>query len=284
MDKDIEKNINDDAFFADESEKKEYERAMAVLNTSKSTRVREINTRKKTARKETLKSKKTDSALGKFIAKCREDIVIPICIIALIVVIVGAVAYVVVPMLNKDNDSDLGLTYAELSAKYTATDVYSECSLGDYGFAVPASPAPVDDASVTDNPVNDSEYIVAANNADLLQRTGLDTWIYCSSDKQDGKLSEIRACIAFDQDNAFIDSWIMFYFVSYIQVFDDTLSSQDAMELISNAGQYLGSFYEVGDVSFSIRLINDTTPYYCLQIVSDDLAEDYVEYLSKPVE
>lgn len=281
--KDINKQIDNELEDL-EVDNDEYERALAVLNSSKGARVRERNNRIK-AEKKVKKESTGDSAPESFIEKCKSDIVIPICIAALVLIAVAAVIFFVIPLFDKEQKKgDLGITYGELRTKYSATDMFIQCTLGDYGFDIPEQASAVSADTLAADSVNDASNVVSANFTDLKSKTNLDAYIICMSDKQGGVLNEIDACIAFDETNPYIDSWIMFYFVSYLQVFDPTLTSEAAMNSISTAVTNRGTYYEIGDVSYSVSLINNGSIYYCLQIVPDDLAEDYVDSAAKLAE
>lgn len=277
MDKD---NTTNDSFadsFNEEADNKEYERAMELLNSSKSSRMRAIQSKKK-AEKKAAKPKSDPN--GSFFDKCKADPVIPITIIALVLVVIGAALYFILPSLKKSACKDLGLTYPELQTKYLATDIYTQCALGDFGFEVADAPMTELDSLLTEGAVNDSAFMSTADGSKLRQYTGMDSYVVAMADSADGKLTEIRAYIALDSANENAASFVVFYFMSFLQVFEPEMTSDDLMNLISESGASLGKFFEIGDVSFSISL-DANTAIYCLQIVPDSLADDYADHYAQ---
>ena len=276
-DKEIKKNdIIDDV-----SDKEEYERALEVLNKSKSARVKKITDEKKAKKKQQKEvSKRTASGSGSsgnsgngFIDKCKKDPVIPACILLLIIAAVGFGIYILVPMFSVKT---LGITVDELRDRYASTGIYNSTLL-PYNFAIPqvsyteGQSVALTASAESSNKNNDRLLYFSANIPNTA--TGFGTAIQGSVSKNDSKITAIRIMATFSpeylNDSSYM-SFLVLYFGSYLQAFEPSISDRDAQTLVYDAINQMstGEFVTRQDIAYRVSLITgDTVNYVAFDIV-----------------
>lgn len=258
----------------DIDDKEEYERALAVLNKSKSARVKKISDDKKAKKqkeKEASKKASTGNASSKngFVEKCKKDPVIPACILLLFIAIVGVVLYIVIPMFSVKT---LGVTVEDYRVRYISTSIYNS-ALAPYGFTIPEV-AYQEEQRVALTAAGESNN----NNQDKLlffyapiSNTGTTfaTAIQGSVRKSDNKITALRVLVEYSDDPNYFN-FLILYYGSYLQAFIPTVSDQDIQALVADAVNNIstGEFTVRQDIAFRVSVERtDTISYIAFDIM-----------------
>lgn len=235
-----------DDFFSEE----ELEKAKNALNSSKSVRL-----------KETKKKKESDNKDGK-----KNDPVILACIIGIIVVVIGAILYFVLPKLFVKN---LGMNINELRTRYEATSIYND-SFARYGVTIPPVEYPADMEGGESS--GQGRYFRALITESAPDTTGIPVIIE-GRELNNGKITE------FNVSTFLNDKDFMFYITligSYLQVLDPTLSNDNAIllatEALTSSFEH-SEYYILGDAAYRVQFIPDeasSVTYLRLEVVPAD--------------
>ncbi len=261
----------------DVTDKDEYERALAVLNKSKSARVKKITDEKKAKKqkeKEALKKSSSGDNSGKgFIDKCKKDPVIPVCILLLIIAVVGFGIYILVPLFSVKT---LGVTVDELRDRYSSTGIYNSTLL-PYNFAIPeVTYSEGQNLALTaqaESNNKNSERLLYFSAAIPNTATDFGTAIQGSVSKSDNKITAMRVMATFRteylNDSSYMN-FIVLYFGSYLQAFEPSISDRDAQTLVYNAINQIssGQFTTRQDIAYRVSIVTaDTVNYVAFDII-----------------
>ena len=262
------KDIKDDVV-----DQEEYERALAVLNKSKSARVKKITDEKKAKKqkeKEALKKASDDkSSKGGFIAKCKKDPVIPVSILLLVIAVVGVILYVVVPMFSIKT---LGVTVEDYRVRYISTNIYNS-TLAPYGFTIPEVTYQ-EEQRIALTAAGES---TSTNQDKLLffyapipnTGTSFATAIQGSVRKTDNKITALRVMAEYSDDPNYFN-FLILYFGSYLQAFIPGVSDQDIQTLVTDAVNNIstGEFTVRQDIAFRVSVVKtDEVSYIAFDIM-----------------
>lgn len=258
----------------DINDQEEYERALAALGKSKGERVKEIVDQKK-ANKAQAKAKKEAElkalmeASGKtkptFIQKCKMDPVIPTCLVALFLVIVGAFVYFLVPMLGMKT---LGFTLDKFRGQYASTTVYLE-NLSNYNFGIPQvtyqSAPNVPLTAASEGRENELLYFTASipNTA-----TSFGTALQGSVEKSSNEVTAMRVVIEYANDPNYVN-FIKLYIASYLQALFPELTTEQVSSLADDAITNINSEnYTIREnIAYRLSLVNESVPYVAFDIM-----------------
>ena len=267
-------------------EQEEYERALEVLNKSKSARVKKIVEQKKATKEKAREEEEAKADTNKpskphkkgffnvLIDKSKKDPVIPVTIVLIIAAVVFAVCYFVVPALGVKT---LGFTVDELRVNYLQGELYLD-NLAPYDFSIPeVTYQETMQIALTANAENNK-------NSDKLQyfsaginNTGVSfsTAIQGSQKKSDGKITALRVIVEFPDgvDSSTYFSFLSLYFGSYIQAVFPDVSAQDASSLAMDAlsGISNQSYIIRGDIAYKVSIVNtDTVRFVTLDFLPAD--------------
>lgn len=261
-------------------DKEEYERALEVLNKSKSARVKKINdTKKEKKRKEKEESKKESSeasAKGKngFWDKCKKDPVIPVCIVLLIAAVVFIAVRFIAPLFGTKT---LNITVDRLRADYLSTQIYNDY-LSDYNFAIPEVIYydTNNEIALTASAENKKSSDVIYFNTNIPNTgTSFSTGIQGSAKKSDGEIIALRVVCEYPAsvDATSYYQFLVTFFGSYMQTLFPDVSLQDASTLAMDAITNInGENYIVrGDIAYRVSLVTtDTINYVTLDFLPAD--------------
>ena len=274
MDEDKEMKIDDSEKEAalDEAEKKEYDRAMEVLNKSRGARVKKINEQKKEKRKTEAKKtseerKSEDKPANGFIEKCRKDPVIPACIILLIAAAVLVSVYVILPRMSVKS---LGCTVDQFRSDYVSTEIYTT-SLGGYNFAIPevvySDGTQVALTAAAENRKDGKLSYFSANIPNTA--TTFATAIQGSVRKSDNEITALRVLAQYSEDESYYN-FLILYYASYMQTLFPGITNQDAASLAADAlaGITSDAYISRDDISYRASFVkNDTISYIALDVI-----------------
>lgn len=251
--KDIDKTTSEDEIVTDE----EYQKALEVLNSSKSKRVKKIKEQKQ-------KKAPAQEDPKTFLGKIRKDPMIMVCIILAVAFVFGAAIYFVLPYAKNHS---LGMTYDEFQQQYEGTDIYVNL-LSRIGttFRSPEYFTPDEGAK------KDLDYFTC------LIDSGYGTSIIGSSRKVDGKLVAIRAYAQYGNGTENF-TFLTYYFASFFQTVYPELSTDEALALSNGALSTFdtsGLFIVRGEYAYRVVYDQaaDGTPFFGLDIVHKSTLKD----------
>ncbi|MCQ2482496.1 MAG: hypothetical protein MJ153_03305 [Clostridia bacterium] len=228
MDNNLNNNTCDD--FEKNYSDEEYEEALAKLYQSKSKRERSIIKENKNKKHSTSDKSNNKS----FIERCKEDLVIPICLLCILLVVVGLILYMILPsMFTKTLD----ITVDELRNQYKTTQIYVDALQG-FNFDIPEVEYVTKDEAVTAEETAETEensddynYFKAeiANTA-----TSFATGIQGSVKKSNNEIVSLRVLIEYSNDENFY-SFMQIYFASYLQTVFPEMNKDEASTAVLNS-------------------------------------------------
>lgn len=233
-----ENKTNDNSVYSEE----EYAEALAKLNKSKSSREKSVVKEQK-QRKRSMKASISGRKHSKtFIQKCKEDIVIPICLLSMVIVTIGIVLYFILPTVFTKS---LGMNIDELRSRYTQTTIYNEVLLG-YNFEIPevnyivssdTSDVDGEDTNASNKQSDKYNYFSATipNTA-----TSFATGIQGSTRKIDNKIVSLRVITEYQSDESYYN-FMCNYFASYVQTIYPDLTKDEAIALVENTLEHLSN-------------------------------------------
>lgn len=188
----------------------------------------------------------TDTTVKKpnrFITKLKEDIVVPICLLSIVIVCVGAALYFIIPEYYVPS---LGMTLDEFKVDFEDNSLYTE-NFATYNMRLPEMVATASDNSSYNNYFNG-----------LLENTPYN-WsigIQGTSRKIDGELTMLRVIVEYTEDDN-IEQFMMNYFGCFLQTIYPELSSYDAASyaisaLYSMSYGEAGEFTRMGDYAYRV--------------------------------
>ncbi len=200
--------------------------------------------------------------LTKFKAKAKKDPVIGICLAALVLCIVGAILYFVIPAYYVKS---FDMTVDQFRERYSQTSLYTS-GLDQFNFAIPpveyvepttsgtgialtADPSLSNpNANDNDNTVRHERYFSAPINTSA---TNLATGIEGRCRSVDGKVTAVRVLVQYESSEEFF-TFLKVYYATYLQTFNPELSDNEAVALaadmvyVVNTGEYM----RVGNIAF----------------------------------
>lgn len=263
---------NENSVYSEE----EYEAALAKLNKSKHSRERSVvkeQKQKKKSEKVTQSGKKHNKT---FIEKCKEDIVIPICLLSILLVIISIVLYFTLPTIYVKS---FGMNIDEFRKRYESTSIYNEYLLG-YSFEIPEVSytvsipnLDVDSTEVTDNSDKYNYFSVTIPNT----ATSFSTGIQGSTRKVDNKISSLRVLTEYKSDASYFD-FMCKYFASYAQTIYPKLTKDEAIQMVQDAlGQMQSGttpFIVKEDYAYRILIGQDNNiAYVAMDFITADRLE-----------
>lgn len=256
-------------------DQEEYERALAALGKSKGERVKEIVDQKK-AKKAAEKAKKEaeekaqKEAMGvstkpTFIDKCKKDPVIPTCILALVLVLVGAFVYFIVPMFGTKT---LGFTIDQFRSQYASTDVYIQ-NLSSYNFGIPQVVyQQMPNVALTAAQEGQESKLLYFTTSIPNTATSFGTALQGSVTKSDNEVTAMRVVVEFSRDPNFVN-FIKLYIASYLQAIYPDLTTEQASQLANDCITNINSEdYTIrNNIAYRLTLVNETVPYVAFDIL-----------------
>ncbi len=225
MDINSNKNTNED--FEKNYSNEEYEEALAKLNQSKSKRERSIVK----ANKNKKHTSSAESTKKTFIERCKEDLVIPICLLCIILVIIGLILYMVLPSIFTKT---LGISVEELRTQYTSTQIYAEALQG-FNFNIPEVEYITKEEAVTEG--ESAESNTESDKYDYFKAeipntaSSFATGIQGSVKKSEGDIVSLRVLIEYSKDDNFY-SFMQIYFASYLQTIFPEMDKDEASNAV----------------------------------------------------
>ncbi|SCW28224.1 hypothetical protein SAMN02910456_00317 [Ruminococcaceae bacterium YRB3002] len=233
----------------------EYERALEMLNTSKSARVRKIHDSKKPAKKET-------DGNG-------FDPVIPLCLILAAIVLIGTILYFVIPVAS---NPAMDMTYEEFSTKFKSLDLYKnvfaqfDVDLDGVYYITSDS----DSNQTTSFKITDNNYYL--DSFEKLTSPSLSAAVQGQSRKFDSKLTFLRAIVEYDT-NVNNYSFMSSYFAGFLASVYPDLSETDCYNMTTKLLENYdgsGNYTVYGDYAFRVLYGADTgnsIGYMALEII-----------------
>ena len=232
----------------------EFQKALETVESSKSV--------KKTESKAEEAEGSFKEFLSKFKAKAKKDPVIGICLAALVLCIIGAVLYFVLPAFYVKS---FDMTVDQFRERYTQTSLYTS-GLDQFNFAIPPveyiePTAPTTGIALTADPslsnpnaddnnetVRHERYFSAPIHTTA---TSLATGIEGRCRSVDGKVTAVRVLVQYEASEEFF-TFLKVYYATYLQTFNPELSDNEAVALaadmvyVVNTGEYM----RVGNIAF----------------------------------
>lgn len=263
---------NDNSVYSEE----EYEAALAKLNKSKHSREKSVvkeQKQKKKSEKASLSGKKHNKT---FIEKCKEDIVIPICLLSILLVIISIILYFTLPTIFVKS---FGMNIDEFRKRYESTAVYNEYLLGynfeipDVNYTVSIPNLDVDTAEINSNSDKYNYFNATIPNT----ATSFSTGIQGSTRKVDNKIASLRVLTEYQNDASYFD-FMCKYFASYVQTIYPDLTKDEAIQLVQDAlGQMQSGttpFIVKEDYAYRILIGQDNNiAYVAMDFITADRLE-----------
>ncbi|MCQ2516814.1 MAG: hypothetical protein MJ094_08130 [Saccharofermentans sp.] len=253
----------------------EYERALAALGKSKGERVKEIVDQKK-AKKAAEKAKKEaeekaqKEAMGistkpTFIDKCKKDPIIPTCILALVLVLVGAFVYFIVPMLGTQT---LGFTLDQFRAQYASTEIYIQ-NLSSYNFGIPqVAYQQMPSVALTAAQEGQESKLLYFTASIPNTATSFGTALQGSVTKDDNKVTAMRVVVEYSNDPNYVN-FIKLYLASYFQAIFPDLTTEQASQLANDCITNINSEnYTIrNNIAYRLSIVNEGVPYVAFDVL-----------------
>ena len=250
----VKNNESVDELFNDE----EFQKALETLESSKA-----VSTSEKKA------DNNADAFLPKFKAKMKKDPVIGICLAAIVLCLVGAILYFVIPTYYVKS---FDMTVDQFRERYTQTSLYTN-GLERFNFAIPpveyiekqtestgialtADPSLSNpDADKNNGPESHERYFSAIIDTSA---TALGTGIEGRCRSVDNKLTAIRVLVQYEESEEFY-TFVKVFYATYLQALNPELSDSEALAL---AGDMLyvkdtGEYMKVGNIAFRSYTCNE---------------------------
>jgi hypothetical protein len=242
----VNKDESVEELFNDE----EFKKALETVESSKSVSKKEG------------KIESSESFLNKFKLKMKKDPVIGICLAAIVLCIVGAVLYFVLPAYYVKS---FDMTVDEFREKYTQTSLYSQ-GLDQFNFAIPpveyvekepestgialtADPSLSNpNANSNNEPESHERYFSAAINTSATQ---LATGIEGRCRSVDNKVTAVRVLVQYEPSEEFY-TFLRVFYATYLQTFNPELTDNEAVTLAADMLYVVdnGEYMRVGDIAF----------------------------------
>lgn len=211
-----------------------------------------------------------DSFIKRFIAKMKKDPVIGICLAAIVLCLVGAILYFVLPVYYIKS---FDMTVEEFRTRYTQTSLYNS-GLDQFNFAIPPveyieKPEPTTGIALTADPsLSNPNYNANNNEPQSHERyfsapinttaTNLATGIQGRCRSVDNRVTAIRVLVQYDSSESFYN-FLRVYYATYLQTFNPDLSDQDALALAADMLYIVdnGEYMKIGNIAFRSYTCND---------------------------
>ena len=266
--KDVEAELNMDQDVSvsdeeaeDEVGEEEINKAMEVVSTSKRKRDK---AKEKKARlyAEDFKGKKVDDetfSRFSFVDKCKKDPVIPVCIVLILALIIGAVLYYIVPMLGMKT---FGFTFGQFTDRIYTTSMYDD-AMRTWNYEIKDTRYQLTPLVSSSSSEADGEKLLDLSK--MLDKPGVkyfDSDISSTYDSDllgcvspmDDQLIYLRALSKFD-DVAETPHYVTYYYATVLQTVFPALSNENAVDVATEMlSGYNGSkeFKLMGDVACRI--------------------------------
>lgn len=197
--------------------------------------------------------------------KAKKDPFIPVCIIAIILVIASASAYFFYPLIKYRS---LGMTMTQLRTDYLNTRIYAELMYHFNNMSIPKEHYIYNHNDLKENniPEDLNFFSVTVNET-------FGTALIGTSRKSDQQITQLKALIRYDdapEGLTKVDSLINCYFGSYLELFDMDMSKDDALKRAGELTKDINSKTnetDVGKAHFKAYVGEFfETKYYILEI------------------
>lgn len=252
MDKD-DKNINDteneeiiDTPAADEDA--EFEKALAAVENSKTVKIKN----------------KEETFFAKFAAKCAQDKIILLCLVAMVLCAIGAIVYFLIPVFYV---TSFDMTVDEFRTRYTQTEIYTQalhdhnCQIPEVEYVdastVPASSIPSvsasGEAAAAEEAHKHERFFSAPINTDAAD---LAVGIQGRARSVDNKVTAVRVVIEYIDDPGMFD-FLRIFFSSYLMTCNPDLELNEAYALTGDALYQINSdsYLTIGNTAFRASLV-----------------------------
>lgn len=251
----VNKDESVEELFNDE----EFKKALKTLESSKA-----VSTSDKKP-----DEKKGEAFFPKFKAKMKKDPVIGICLAAIVLCLVGAILYFVIPAYYV---TSFDMTVDQFRERYTQTSLYTT-GLDQWQFAVPpveyiekqpestgialtADPSLSNpNANKNDEPDTHERYFSA-----VIPTTATD--LLCGIQGRcrtaDNKVTAIRVLVQYDGSDEFF-TFMRVYYATYLQTFNPDLTNEEALTIAADMVYIVdnGEYMKVGNIAIRCYTCND---------------------------
>lgn len=245
----VNKDESVDELFNDE----EFQKAIATVESSKAVSKSDKKSSEESA---------SESFIKIFKLKMKKDPVIGICLAAIVLCIVGAILYFVLPAFYVKS---FDMTVDQFRERYTQTSLYTQ-GLDQFNFAIPPveyieNTTETTGIQLTADPSLSNPNYNANNGPESHERyfsavidtsaTNLATGIEGRCRSVDNKVTAIRVLVQYEQSEEFY-TFLRVFYATYLQTFNPDLTDSEAVALAADMLYVVdnGEYMKVGDIAF----------------------------------
>ena len=245
----VNKDESVDELFNDE----EFQKAIATVESSKAVSKSDKKSSEESA---------SESFIKNFKLKMKKDPVIGICLAAIVLCIVGAILYFVLPAFYVKS---FDMTVDQFRERYTQTSLYTQ-GLDQFNFAIPPveyieKTTETTGIQLTADPSLSNPNYNANNGPESHERyfsavidtsaTDLATGIEGRCRSVDNKVTAIRVLVQYEQSEEFY-TFLRVFYATYLQTFNPDLTDSEAVALAADMLYVVdnGEYMKVGDIAF----------------------------------